>query len=329
MRIPRVILPGLLALVVMGCQTERAPGRPKILRRPTAEDRALAYLSREVPLWFRENKCFSCHNNGDAARALYAASALGYRIPQGALADTTAWLQRPGQWDYNKGDPAFSDKRLARIQFTVALASAVHSGQVTDKNALLSAARKLVEEQHADGSWHIDPVSALGSPATYGTPLATAMAMMALLKVPDHQVIEARQKAERWLRQSSVENLPAAAAVLFALHGHEDAAAAAKRQACLDLIRRSQTHDGGWGPYVDSPPELFDTAVVLLALAGIRPERSIEALIQRGRNYLLQTQLADGSWPETTRPPRGESYAQRLSTAGWATEALLRTASVR
>ena len=41
----------------------------------SAEDRALAYLIREVPAWSREHKCFSCHNNGDAARALYTAVA--------------------------------------------------------------------------------------------------------------------------------------------------------------------------------------------------------------------------------------------------------------
>jgi hypothetical protein len=39
--------------------------------KPTPEERALVYLAREVPRWSVENKCHSCHNNGDAARALY------------------------------------------------------------------------------------------------------------------------------------------------------------------------------------------------------------------------------------------------------------------
>jgi hypothetical protein len=42
------------------CQNDSSP-----------EDRAVAFLTREVPLWFEENGCFSCHNNGDAARVLY------------------------------------------------------------------------------------------------------------------------------------------------------------------------------------------------------------------------------------------------------------------
>jgi hypothetical protein len=66
---------------------------------------------------------------------------------------------------------------------------------------------------------------------------------------------------------------------------------------------------------------------VLLALARSRdddlPGRT-EA-IRRGRAYLVAAQRPDGSWPETTRPPDGESYAQRLSTTGWALQALLAT----
>jgi len=45
-------------------------------------------------------------------------------------------------------------------------------------------------------------------------------------------------------------------------------------------------------------------------------------LILKGVNYLLATQNPDGSWAATTRPPGGNSYAQRVSTTGWATLAL-------
>ena len=44
-----------------------------------------------------------------------------------------------------------------------------------------------------------------------------------------------------------------------------------------------------------------------------------------GRAYLLATQQEDGSWTETTRPAGATSYAQRISTTGWATLALLAT----
>ena len=136
-----------------------------------AEARATGYLVVEVPRWARENHCFSCHNNGDGARALYVAARLGYLVPDAALADTAKWLLEPGKWDNNGGNPGFSDKKLARIQFAAALSEAYVSGAIPGR-ALREAAASLLPYQEADGSWQVD-AGAVGSPATYGASLAT------------------------------------------------------------------------------------------------------------------------------------------------------------
>jgi squalene cyclase len=175
----------------------------------------------------------------------------------------------------------------------------------------------LVADQDADGSWKIDTGNTLGSPATYGTPLATWMALRVMKKANLAETKLAAQKADRWLRQLKPNNLLAAATLLLASAGD--------RAQCLALIRRAQARDGGWGPYADSPPEAFDTAMVLLALAETRREPGIEEMIRRGRAFLLAQQNADGSWPATTRPSGEDSYAQMMSTTGWATLALLAT----
>ena len=94
------------------------------------------------------------------------------------------------------------------------------------------------------------------------------------------------------------------------------------RDRGLRLIRDGESPDGGWGPFVNSPPETFDTALVVLALAAQTPAPAVASMIHRGRTYLLAAQAADGSWPATTRPPGADSYAQQLSTTGWATQAL-------
>lgn len=280
--------------------------------------KALGFLSREVPAWARENQCYSCHNNGDGARALYAAAKLGHEVPAEALRDTTAWLAKPSGWDNNKGDPGFSDKRLANLQFAASLLAATDGGHVQDRGALTVAARRVAEDQGTNGAWAIDAQGTAGSPTTYGPVLATHMALQVLARFGAEA--PAARKAKEWLSKVKPANVLDTATLLLAF-GKQST----HLNEYLQSLRRAQTGDGGWGPFADSPPEVFDTAVVLLALAELRDANEVPSMIERGRAFLIAEQNADGSWPATTRPRGGESYAQGMSTTAWATLALLRT----
>lgn len=325
MSLHRIMLLLLALGGLAGCASRDLPGDPARV----AEKKGVAFLSQEVPAWHKDNGCFSCHNNGDAARALYLASQKGYRIPAATLASTTDWVTRPQQWDHNKGDPGFSDKRLADVQFASALATAIDTGHTHKTKALAEAVKRVLSQQAADGSWPIDAKNTLGSPATYGAPLATHTAIKVLKRSDTVEAKTAVMKAEQWLRTVPVNSVFNAAALFIALREDVSETGKGKRHQALQLIQRSQTSDGGWGPYADAPPEVFDTAMVLLALAPISDKPEIAAMIQRGRNYLAANQYDDGSWPETTRPSGNESYAQRLSTTGWAVQALLETGKHR
>jgi hypothetical protein len=285
---------------------------------PTPQERAIAYLGREVPAWSRENHCYSCHNNGDGARALYLARQLRLGVPRQALDGTNAWLARPEGWDEAAKNPAASDLKLARIQFTAALASAVETGAIEDRAALVRAARMLLGDQDADGSFRVDTGSAPGSPITWGTTLATTLARRSLMTAGSDQFAEAIALAERWLRESKPESLLDAAVLLLAVPDHQTV----ERR---DALISAQTSDGGWGPQRGAPAEPFDTAIVLLALRGLDQAQRPRAAIERGRRFLIARQLETGGWPETTRPAGGQSYAHHVSTSAWATMALLAT----
>jgi hypothetical protein len=313
----------LLAVAVVASGCAGPPAETRLIRQ--AETRAVAFLCREVPAWSKENGCYSCHNNGDAARALYAASLKGYRFAPAILGGTTAWVSQPTTWDHNKGDPGFNDRRLMDVQFASALLAAKVAGRVKSDGALTEAAKRLLRDQAADGSWPIGAGNTLGSPATYGTPLATYVAVKVLKQVNTAEARDAVRRAEEWLQKVPVNNVLNAATIMLSLEGDTSIAAAKRRGECLQFLQLSQTSEGAWGPYADAPPEAFDTAIVLLALNPARDHGAVAKLIRQGRAYLSATQNEDGSWPETTRPPRGESYAQRLSTAGWVTLALLET----
>lgn len=245
------------------------------VRRLDAEAKAIAYLQVEVPRWRKENGCFSCHNNGDGGRAL-------------ALAAQRGWAEAPEpvtNWENDRSNPAFSDKKLARIHFADGAA--------------------LAADQLPDGSWKIDGEESLGSPVTYGRPLAT---YLTLQKIRAGGLYEAAKKADAWLRSLKPVSVVDSAAKSMATGLPEP------------ILLAAQNADGGWGPYPGRPSEVFDTAVALLALHRHNP-----AAVARGRAYLAKTQQPSGGWPETTRPPGSLSYAQHISTTAWATIALLTT----
>src|SRR6185295_2671194 len=107
----------VVALAALSCASPAGP------LSPTAEVRAVRYLAREVPQWPVKNKCFSCHNNGDAARALQAARRSGFAVDPAALETTERWLRRPEAWKDNGPPVEYSDKKLATLQFAHALAA--------------------------------------------------------------------------------------------------------------------------------------------------------------------------------------------------------------
>lgn len=310
---------------VLAAQRARTPDE--------VEARAVQYLEREVPRWRREHPCYSCHNNGDAARALIAAGRRGHRVAA-TLADTLEWVSHPERWDAAKAEGGFDDKPLARIQFAGALTSARDAGlEAASAAALTSAAALVAADQASDGSWRLGTSQGVGSPVTYGAALVTWSALRTLRAARDDRWAGAIGRAGAWVRGVPVATVLDAAAVTLALDRATDDPASAQRRRCLEILQRGQAPDGGWGPYVTSPAEPFDTAVALLALdvvsrspalaSPVYSPGDLRRAIDRGRRFLIGTQLDAGNWPETTRPANQESYAQRISTTAWALLALV------
>lgn len=297
----------------------------------SAVDKALGYLQREVPAWRAKNGCYSCHNNGDGLRTLLFAKSQGIAIGQPIYQDSLRWLARPEGWKHNGGDGEFNDLRLARIQFgaTLALAQRNKLGRFPDP--LKQVAKQLVGDQQPDGYWSVER-ALVGSPATYGKVLATVMSVQVLRAAGGHE--EPGRRATAWLRSQRPPTVLDAAATLWAAGELELPVDPEQREHCLKILVRGQRTSGGWGPYVTSPPEPFDTAVALLGLqtqlAALPADRrtAVAEQIGRGREFLRTRQLEDGSWDETTRPAGGQSYAQRISTVAWAARALLATHAV-
>jgi hypothetical protein len=325
----RSALGSLLLSIVVAAQTVQ-PAQPDATTK-AAIAKGVAYLKVEVPKWKAEHPCYSCHNNGDATRALLVAGSKGFDAGH-ALDDTLLFLSDPAKWDQNKAPASFDNKALARVQFAGALATAVRFDKAP-LSSMAAAVKLLLGDQQSDGSWTLDKSQSIGAPVTYGTILATASARASLVasgREPDDFAVV---QIDRYVRGLTPESVIDAAAALLALDQSDDVMASKLRATCLSIIRNGQAPSGGWGPYVTAPPQVFDSALAILALAGLesdprlarstyRPEELKDA-IAKGRTYLASQQKGDGSWPETTRPADQQSYAQRISTTGWAMLALL------
>ncbi len=284
------------------------------------ERSSLAYLVSEVPRWQNENGCASCHHNGDGVRVLYRARSLGSDVSLNALSGSTAWLSEPDRWGQNGGDGGFSDRRLARIQFASALVQATAAGVLSDPAPLSRAAELLADDQEWDGSWRIDGPDVIGSPTTYGWSLSTLTARNVLKAVDPHRYADRIKSADTWLRNRPIRSVMDASVEL--LRTDQSTEATDRRRLAIERLQQGEGPEGGWGPYVTSPPEPFDTA---LGILGLVAEGSTEVipLVRRGRSALLAQQLPSGGWAETTRPAGGVSDAQHLSTTAWATLGLL------
>ena len=296
----------------------------------TPEARAVRFLSGQMARWSRENACFSCHHNGEPARAILIAGRAGIAAPEDAAAidRTIAWISRPEGWDLNGGDGPFNDRVLARIVFASALDTLTATRRAPDRSAMIAAASRVAADQAGDGSWKLQGEDGLGSPASYGRSLATLTARDLLRAADPGRFRAAISKADAWLMAREPRGVFEAAVSLRATAnaGADPERVGLIRRRALDLIRRGRNDDGGWGPYVNSPPEVFDTACVILALRAARPAgEDVTRMIREGRAYLIANQEPDGSWTETTRPSDSESEAQHLSTTAWALLALLET----
>lgn len=296
------------------------------------EARGVAFLAKEGPAWYDKFGCYSCHNNGDAVRALVSASK--QKMDVAAALTKALNVQRPQDWKpLTAGD--LKGVPLARIAFANALVDAIDAG-LAPKSALTDITKFLVADQEADGSFRVDPAEAgglgmplvPGSPASLGTALATTSARRALVaaKLEDYRPVIAR--ADVWIRRAPTANVVDAAAVVLGLEGATDADGVTQRQRALAALKSGQHADGGWGADATSQP--FHTALALLALSESArvatpayAAADLERAITSGRAYLMAQQREDGTWKETVRPGKpASSYAQRVSTTSWATLAL-------
>ena len=199
-------------------------------------------------------------------------------------------------------------------------------------------ARVLAARQNRAGDW---PSHRQRPPSSYSNVSFTALAVrgVQLYSHPSQKAVVAKHVAlaRRWLESHAPADTEERTYQLLGLKW--TGADRATLQKLARALAATQEADGGWSSLDGRVSDAYSTGQVLVALHDAGGVPIADAGWQRGIDYLLNTQAADGSWHVATRlyppaplsPPYFESglpygHDQFLSGQGgsWAVMALAR-----
>jgi ankyrin repeat protein len=303
-----------------------------------AAAKAVALIQRSQKNWPSKQSCFSCHQQVLPALAFRAAREHGIPVDEPAAHADAAYafsiysnLDRAVQYTHII-DPSMDDG----YGLLAADAAGLRPSLVTAVYARLIAAR-----QEADGHWETGDVR---PPEAYSPFTATAVSMAAIQRHGHanwRADTDARiKRARTWLLSHAAHTTEERAWQIFGAslsgqgHANDD-------KATMDRLARElqtvQQPDGGWASLDGRASDAYSTGEALWALGLANPGAKTDAVWQRGIDYLLRTQAADGSWhvmsrlhpPAPVSPPYFETghpygHDQFISTMGesWAVIAL-------
>ena len=307
------------------------------LKKPPVARSARAAIDASLPLlqhadttFLKKATCISCHHNSLFQMTAAAVRPKGFRVDEAAVRDQMArtraylasWRERelqdiaiPGQIDTT----AYILAGLADVPYPPDAA--------TD-----ALARYVLRRQFADGSWH---VASPRPPIESSNVAMTAVAMRALgAFAPAPLAAEyarAVQHGAAWLATAAPKTTEDHAFVLLGLAWAHGSQAAIRKTA--DALVARQRDDGGWSQIPTLASDAYATGQALTALVKSGALKSSDPSYRKGVRFLLDSQLADGSWYVRTRAipvqpyfdsefPHGLDQFISAAATNWATMAL-------
>ena len=301
-----------------------------------AARRAVPLLQRSAAAFVEKRACFSCHHNALSIMTLRLAERRGLDVNRDALmaveAKTFGVLLSDNAVDAavqgsTLSDPTPNDSLLLM---------AAHDAAVPGNLATGVLARRLTHWQRADGRWMTSDFRPPHSSSEFAATASAVAAIRAYL--PPALSTErdaALRRAAGWLAASWPRSTEDAAFRVMGLVWSE--APRETIEAAVHVLLSMQLPGGGWPQLPGYAADAYSTGESLYALRlGGMPAAASEW--QRGQRFLIDSQLADGSWhvrsrltsPAEVSPPyfhTGFPYRKDefLSYAGscWAVMALL------
>jgi ankyrin repeat protein len=295
--------------------------------------RSLPLLQRADVNFLRTAGCVSCHNNSLTAETVALARARRLPVDEIVAAQQRDRIARyVDEWRERvllmQGVAGDSDSMAPIL---AGLAAERHlPDEATD-----AMARFIRAQQEPDGRWRI---FAHRPPIENGDVMLTVQALRAVRAygaAPGRRASEAAVgRAARWLLEARPDDVLERAFLLRGLHDTGVKTAILKTRAAP--IIAGQRADGGWAQRPTLGSDAYATGVVLTMLLESGAATPADPAVQRGVQFLLNRQLADGSWfvPRRALPvqpyfdagfPHGRDQFVSTAATNWATQALLRS----
>ena len=313
---------------------------PSAVEKPRSTHEALvkavAVLEPLSPLFHDQSGCFSCHNNSLPEAALNIAATHGVAVNRKAAAH--AAQAALGDWKSRVDDYLLATCATPGfvVQTTKGLLGLAEEGvapnYITD--ALTSCLASL---QQPEGDWQNLTGIDLRPPLTGSPIVSTALAIRGLKEyMPPGRRDEVKVRIDRalgFIRAAASHDTQDETYKLLGLiwAGAPAAEAAAQARRLLALQRA----EGGWGQVPTMEPDAYATGQALYALHASGRTATTVAY-EKGVQYLLRTQLEDGTWFVRSRAfgfqpyfesgfPHGKDQFISAAATSWAAMALAYT----
>lgn len=305
------------------------PVTPASIR--AAVGRSLPLLQDGSVAFIKQTGCVSCHHNSIVSMAVAAARTNGHAVNE---ATAKAHSSTVGAYLESWRERTVQNIPIAGATDTISyLLLGLAAENYSPDAATDAQAMWLKRRQAPDGHW---PINTNRPPIESNDIQVTAASMRALqVFAPPSQRAEyakAVDRARAWLIAAPAHSTEERAFRLLGLWW-ASASEAVTRQAALDLLA-TQRADGGWAQEERMASDAYATGQALVALRETGAvSSSSDRAYRKGLEFLLRTQIDDGSWIVETRAVAIQAYFesgfpygvnQWISAAatGWATMAL-------
>jgi len=322
----------VVALIVgMGTDLVAEDSQPTLVAIRAAIEKSIPQLEKGAAGSADQRMCFTCHNQALPVLALSEAGNRGFKIDKDNLArqlSHTADLLERGRKNYLLGKGQGGKAIMAGY----ALWTLEAGGRQPDETTA-AVTEFLLKYQQQKNHWSHPGKRPPSSGSDFTTTYVALRGLAAFGTKEQSSKIKARMKTIRkWMLSETPKETEDRVFQLRSLsYFFEDDATIKKK---VEQLLKIQQDDGGWAQNSNMECDPYATASVLVAVIRSGNLKTNHKAIQHGLQYLLDTQMEDGTWHVVTRAkpfqpyyetgfPHGKDQFISIAASSWATLALL------